>query len=154
MTTTLAEFTTKIIGDKRRWRAYQARTRQLPEPYRKTIKALERYLLRFGPADADQAATAFEDLATRFEQAAAAGTPVREIVGDNPVDFAKAYVRQYADAGLSAPQRERLIAEIAGDNPAVFDAFLLDYARGGWVARERQRLTKAVDRADAPAGHR
>ncbi|MFC7621553.1 DUF1048 domain-containing protein [Microlunatus sp. GCM10028923] len=152
MTTTIAEFTTKVIGDKRRWRAYKARTRQLPEPYRRTIKALERYLLRFGPADADQAATAFENLATRFEQAAAAGTPVREIVGDNPVTFVKAYLQPYTDGGLSAEERERLISEIAGDNPVVFDAFLQDYARGGWVAKERKRLTKAVDRADVPAG--
>lgn len=152
MTTTIAEFTTKVIGDKRRWRAYKARTRQLPEPYRKTIKALERYLLRFGPADADQAATVFEDLATRFEQAAAAGTPVREIVGANPVDFAKGYVRQHTDGGLSAQERERLISEITGDHPEVFDAFLQDYAKGSWVAREQKRLTKAVDRTDAPAG--
>jgi DNA-binding ferritin-like protein (Dps family) len=152
MTTTIAEFTTKVIGDKRRWRAYKARTRQLPEPYRKAIKALERYLLRFGPADADQAATAFEDLATRFEQAAAAGTPVREIVGENPVDFAKGYVRQHTASGLSDQERERLISEITGDHPEVFDAFLQDYAKGSWVAREQQRLTKAVDRADAPAG--
>lgn len=152
MTTTIAEFTTKVIGDKRRWRAYQARTKQLPEPYRKAIKATERYLLRFGPADADQAATMFEALATRFEQAAAAGTSVRDLAGENPVEFVKTFHQQHAEGGLSVRDRERLIGEIAGDNPALFDAFLQDYAKGGWAARERKRLTKAVNRADEAAG--
>ena len=33
----------KMIGDKRRWRQYKARTRQLPENYRTAIDAVERY---------------------------------------------------------------------------------------------------------------
>ncbi len=34
LTTTIAEFTTRLIGGKRRRRAYKARTRQLPATYR------------------------------------------------------------------------------------------------------------------------
>ena len=30
----ISGFTSKVIGDKRRWREYKARTRQLPENYR------------------------------------------------------------------------------------------------------------------------
>ena len=36
-----------------------------------------------------------EDLVDLFEQSAASGTPVREIVGDDPVEFADAFLRNY-----------------------------------------------------------
>ena len=35
-----------------------------------------------------------EDLADLFEQAAADGTPIREIVGDDPVEFVEAFARE------------------------------------------------------------
>jgi DNA-binding ferritin-like protein (Dps family) len=115
MTMGISDFTTKVIGDKRRWRAYKARTRQLPTNYRTTVDAIERYLMYFGSADGDSAASMFEDLADLFEQAAADGTPIREIVGEDPVEFV--------------------------------EAFLQNYSKGGWVTRERERLTDAIDRA-------
>lgn len=147
---TISEFTVKVIGDKRRWRAYKARTRQLPATYRTTVKGLERYLLRFGPADADTAASMFEDLVTRFEQAAAAGTPVREIVGANPDEFVKAFLQHYSKGGgLPSQERERLISEIVDENPVVFEAFLQEYAKGGWVGKERKRLNRTIERAEA-----
>ena len=146
---TISEITTKLIGDKRRWNAYKARTRQLPAAYRTTIKALERYLLRFGPADADTAATMFEDLATRFEQAAAGKTPVREIVGDDPVEFAKTLIKDDPRGGaMDTQEREKLINAMVDEHPAVFEAFLKDYAKGGWAGRERQRLINSVARAE------
>jgi DNA-binding ferritin-like protein (Dps family) len=111
----ISEFASKMIGDKRRWREYKARTRRLPENYRAAVDALERYLMYFGSADADSAASMFEDLADLFEQAAAQGTPIREIVGDDPVEFV--------------------------------ETFIQSYSKGGWVGRERERLTKAIDRA-------
>ena len=42
--TMFSEFINKVVGDKRRWRAYKARTRALPDNYRATVEALERYL--------------------------------------------------------------------------------------------------------------
>ncbi|HQY34863.1 DUF1048 domain-containing protein [Actinotalea sp.] len=108
-----------VIGDKRRWRAYKARTSRLPESHRAAVEALERYVMYFGPADGGSAATMFEDLADLFEQAAADGTPVRVIVGEDPVDFA--------------------------------EVFLQNYAKGGWVSRERERLTAAIERAEREA---
>jgi DNA-binding ferritin-like protein (Dps family) len=38
-----------------------------------------------------------EDLADLFEQGAASGTPVREIVGEDPVEFADAFLRNYPE---------------------------------------------------------
>jgi len=110
----ILDFASKVIGDKRRWREYKARTRQLPANYRTAVEALERYLMYLGAADGDNAASMFEDLADLFEQAAADGTPIRAIVGENPVEF--------------------------------IEAFLQNYSKGGWVTRERERLTNAIDR--------
>ena len=62
-------FISKVIGAKRRWRAYKARVEQLPENYRTAVDAIERYLMYFGPVDGDSAASMFEDLADLFEQA-------------------------------------------------------------------------------------
>jgi DNA-binding ferritin-like protein (Dps family) len=113
MTMSISRFTSKVVGDKRRWREYKARTRQLPENYRTAIDALERYLMYFGPADGDSAASMFEDLADLFEQAAADGTPIREIVGEDPVEFVEAFLQNYSKGGWVTRERERLVNAIA-----------------------------------------
>jgi len=111
----ISDFTSKVVGDKRRWRQYKARTRQLPANYHTAIEALERYLMYFGSiTNGDLMATMLEDLADLFEQSAADGTPIRAIVGDDPVEFA--------------------------------EAFLQNYSEGQWINKERERLTKTIDR--------
>jgi DNA-binding ferritin-like protein (Dps family) len=105
-------FISKVIGDKRRWREYKARVKQLPPDYRSAVDAIERYLMYFGVLDADSAISLFDDVADLFEQAAADGTPIREIVGDDPVEFVDALVRNYDKGGYVAKERERLIKGI------------------------------------------
>jgi DNA-binding ferritin-like protein (Dps family) len=109
MTVFISKFITKVIGDKRRWRQYQARTRQLPPSYRTAIEAVERYLMRSAiPESGDSFMAMFEDLADLFEQAGADGTPIREIVGDDPVEFAEAFLRNYSKPGWNTGERDRL----------------------------------------------
>jgi DNA-binding ferritin-like protein (Dps family) len=106
-------FISKVIGPKRRWRAYKARVRQLPENYRTAVDAIERYLMHFVPADGDSAASEFEDLADLFERAAADGTPIGAIVGDDPVEFVEAFAQNYTKGGYVPDRaRERLISAI------------------------------------------
>jgi len=110
----------KLIGDKRRWRRYKARVRQLPPNYRAAVDAIERYLMHFGSLDADNAASLFEDVADLFERAAADGTPIREIVGDDPVEFVDALVRNYSKGGYVDREQKRLtdaIDRAAGEDP-------------------------------------
>jgi len=112
----------KMIGEKRRWRQYKARTRQLPPSYRTAADALERYLMCFGPGDGASAASMFEDLADLFEQGAAHGTPIREIVGEDPVEFAEAFLRNYPEGQWISRERERLASAIeraAGEDTGV-----------------------------------
>jgi DNA-binding ferritin-like protein (Dps family) len=113
MTMSISKVTSKMISDKRRWRAYKARSRQLSENYRTAVDAIERYLLYFGPADGDSAASMFEDLADLFEQAAADGTPVRAVVGEDPVEFVEAFLQNYTKGGWVTRERERLVDAIA-----------------------------------------
>lgn len=113
-------FIDKLIGDKRQWREYRARVKRLPDGYREAVDALQRYLMYFGGADGAAAGRMFDDLIDLFERAAADGVPVRDVVGENPVEF--------------------------------MDAFIENYDKGGWVTRERARLTKAIDRAVGEAG--
>jgi DNA-binding ferritin-like protein (Dps family) len=106
-------FIAKVIGPKRRWRAYKARVRQLPENYRMTVEAIERYLNYCGGlVDATSIESLLEDIADLFERAAADGTPIREIVGEDPVEFVAALVRNYEQGGYIKRERERLINAI------------------------------------------
>ena len=106
-------FISKVIGPKRRWRAYKARVKALPASYRTTVEAIERYLMHFGPMDGDSAASVLEDVADLFERAAADGTPIREIVGEDPVEFVEALVGNYEKGGYVTRERERLTDAIA-----------------------------------------
>lgn len=108
----ISGFISKVIGDKRRWRQYKARVRNLPPNYRSAVDAIERYLMYFGSLDADSAASLFEDVADLFERAAADGTPIREIVGEDPVEFVEALIRNYSKGGYIDRERERLINAI------------------------------------------
>lgn len=101
------------LGDKRRWRAYKARVAALPEPYRRATQAIERYLTYYGSiVKGDVIVTMADDLADLFEQAVVDATPVRTIVGDDPVAFAEDFLRTYADGQWINKERRRLIEAI------------------------------------------
>ena len=68
--------------------------------------------MHLGPADGESAAAMFDDLADLFEASAADGTPIREIVGEDPVEFAEAFLRNYREGGWITRERERLIGAI------------------------------------------
>jgi DNA-binding ferritin-like protein (Dps family) len=111
----------KMIADKMRYRQYKARTARLPTSYHTALEALERYLMYFGSiTDADLMMTMLDDLADLFEQSAADGTAIRSIVGQDPVEFAEAFLQNYSEGQWINKERERLrktIDRVAGDQP-------------------------------------
>jgi DNA-binding ferritin-like protein (Dps family) len=113
----LLELVVGSLDDKKRWKQYKARVRALPDGYRESAQAVERYLMHLGtvPSDGARLLAMFDDLAVLFEQAAADGTPVRDIVGEDPVDFVTEFMSNYAD--------------------------------GTWIDREQARLKKSMDDA-------
>ncbi len=106
----ISKFISTVVGPKRRWWAYKARVRQLPASYRTAVEALERYLMYVGLVD--DPTSMFEDIAELFEQSAARGTPVREVVGDDPVEFVEAFMRNYGEGHWRIRERERLVSAI------------------------------------------
>jgi len=100
------------IEQKRRYRQYKVRTKQLPANYHTAIEALERYLMFFGPGNGGNIMAMLEDLADLFEQSVANGTPVRAIVGNEPVEFAEAFLRNYPEGQWISRERERLTSAI------------------------------------------
>ncbi|HEX6246705.1 MAG TPA: DUF1048 domain-containing protein [Nocardioidaceae bacterium] len=107
-------FISRMFDEKRRWWRYKARKEQLPGSYRTAIDALERYFTYFGGiVKGDILMSMLEDLADLFEQSAASGTPIRAIVGEDPVQFAEDFVRNYSEGQWINKERERLNSAIA-----------------------------------------
>jgi DNA-binding ferritin-like protein (Dps family) len=107
----------KITGSleqKKRYRQYKARCERLPQNYRTAIEALDRYLMHFGSiTDGEVMLSMLDDLADLFEQSAADGTPVRTVVGEDPVEFAESFLRNYSEGQWINKERERLTEAIA-----------------------------------------
>jgi DNA-binding ferritin-like protein (Dps family) len=107
-----AKWIESVIGSleqKKQYRQYKARIDALPEPYHAVAKALERYLMYCGGVvDGDTLITMFGDFADLWERAAADGTPVRAIVGDDPVEFAETFAGAYTGRKWLDKERARL----------------------------------------------
>ena len=103
------ETLTGSLDQKKQYRRYKARLEGLPEPHRTVAKAIERYLLASAlVTDGDTIVTMFGDLADLWERAAVDGTPVREIVGADPVEFAENFARAYSGKQWLDKERARL----------------------------------------------
>jgi DNA-binding ferritin-like protein (Dps family) len=111
-----AKWMEKVLGpleQKRRYRQRKARAAQLPANYREALDALERYLTHFGLiSKGDILLSMLDDLLDLFEQSAANRTPVRAIVGDDPVQFAEAFLQNYSEGQWINKERERLVSAI------------------------------------------
>jgi DNA-binding ferritin-like protein (Dps family) len=107
------EQVTGSLEQKKQYRQYKARTKQLPANYRAAIDALERYLTYFGAiTKGETLVKMLEDLADLFEQSAASGTPVREVVGEDPIEFAETFLQNYSEGQWINKERKRLTEAI------------------------------------------
>ncbi|UKA53393.1 DUF1048 domain-containing protein [Arthrobacter sp. FW305-BF8] len=103
------EQVTGSLEQKKQYKQYKARTKQLPANYRTAIEALERYLTYFGAiTKGETLVKMLEDLADLFEQSAANGAPIRDIVGDDPVEFAETFLQNYSEGQWINKERKRL----------------------------------------------
>ncbi|GAA4378789.1 DUF1048 domain-containing protein [Agromyces bauzanensis] len=110
------ETVTGSLEQKKQYRQYKARIEALPEPYRAAAKAIDRYFMYAGGiTDGDTLVTMLGDSADLWERAAVDGTPVRDIVGDDPVEFAEAFAAAYSGKQWIDKERARL-------NKAIDDA--------------------------------
>ncbi len=107
------EKVTGSLEEKKQYKQYKARRDGLPDGYREAATALERYLMYYGTlSQGDVMITMLGDLADLFEQSAADGTPIREVVGDDPVEFAEDFMRNYTAGQWINKERARLVRAI------------------------------------------
>ena len=110
-----AKWIEKVTGpleDKKRYRQTKARAEQLPPGYRTAVDAVQRYLMYAVGGDGAGVVTMYEDLVDLFEQSAASGTPVRDVVGEDPVEFVEAFVANYPQGQWRVRERNRLVDAI------------------------------------------
>ena len=107
------EAVTGSLEQKKRYKQYRARIEALPEPYRGVAKALQRYFMYYGGViDGETVLKMSRDFVDLWERAAADGTPVRAIVGENPVEFAETFVQAYSGRQWIDKERARLTRAI------------------------------------------
>ncbi|TDC17739.1 DUF1048 domain-containing protein [Kribbella albertanoniae] len=88
-----------IIEGKRQWRAHVARVKALPPDYQIVYQEIQRYLFKVGPVDLVDGQL-LQELVDFFEQGAASGRGVLQLIGTDVAAFADDLVkdsRTYAD---------------------------------------------------------
>ena len=109
MATRWIELVTGSLEQKKQYRQYKARIEALPEPYGSAAKAFQRYFMYYGGVtDGATIITMMGDFVELWERAAADGTPVRAIVGENPVEFAETLAQAYTGKQWIDKERARL----------------------------------------------
>ena len=107
------ETLTGSLEQKKQYREYKERIEALPEPYGTAAKALQRYFIYYGGVtDGETALTMTGDFVELWERAAADGTPLREIVGEDPVEFAETFAQAYSGKQWIDKERARLTKAI------------------------------------------
>ena len=114
MAKNLLELVVGDLEDKKQYRQYRARVKALPPGYREAAAALERYAMNLGPTDDGAALVAMlADLADLLERSAADGVRIRDLVGEDPVEFAEAFIANYGGGSWIRKERARLTGAIA-----------------------------------------
>jgi DNA-binding ferritin-like protein (Dps family) len=107
------EALTGSLEQKKQYRDAKKRIDALPEPYRSVANAQHRYTMYYGGiTDGDILVQIFLDLADLWERASIDGTPVADIVGADPVEFAEAYAQAYGGVHWIDKERARLIKAV------------------------------------------
>lgn len=88
-----------IIEGKKQWRAHLARVKALPPDYQIVYKEIQRYFFKVGPVDLSDGRL-LSGIVDFFEEGAAAGKGVLELIGNDVAAFSDDLVkdsRTYAD---------------------------------------------------------
>lgn len=109
MAKNLIELVVGSIDEKKAWRAAKARQKELASPYREASEAIERYVMSTaGVVDGATLVDMIQDLLEMFERAAADGTPVSALLGEDPVEFAEEFIASYRGKKWTDKERAKL----------------------------------------------
>lgn len=88
-----------IIEGKRQWRAHLARVKALPADYQIVYLEMQKYFFKVGPVDLSEG-NLLAEIVDFFEEGAASGKGVIELIGDDVAAFADGLIkdsRTYAE---------------------------------------------------------
>ncbi|GAB2781638.1 DUF1048 domain-containing protein [Amycolatopsis magusensis] len=96
-----------IIEGKKQWRAHLARVKALPPDYQIVYKESQKYFFKVGPVDLVEG-TLLSGIVDFFEEGAASGKGVLELIGDDVAAFCDDLIkdsRTYAEIYQEAESR-------------------------------------------------
>ena len=96
----------KMIQEKREYRAYKKRVNELPEEYRKAMKAIESYLWNF--AKGSGMFQLLQNILEMFENSASDGLSVRDVVGNDIAEFADSLLAEFPEETWMDKMRNKL----------------------------------------------
>lgn len=97
-----------IIEGKREWRAHVARVKALPSGYRIVYEEMQKYLFKVGPVSLTEGGL-LSEIVDFFEEGAAAGTGVMDLIGPDVAAFCDALIGDaptYADLYQQSRRRK------------------------------------------------
>ena len=78
---------TKIIGDKKQWKAMEARANALPRDYRIVYGEMKSYMWRFTAGDGMDIVAVLQDVLVLFETSAAQDKSAMDVIGQDVAAF-------------------------------------------------------------------
>jgi len=78
---------TKILGDKKEWKAMEARANVLPRDFRLVYGEMKSYMWRFTAGDGMDIVAILKDVLGLFETSAAQGKSVLDVTGEDVAAF-------------------------------------------------------------------
>ncbi|MGM0877849.1 DUF1048 domain-containing protein [Metabacillus sediminilitoris] len=96
----------KMIQEKREFRAYQKRVNELPEEYKKAMKAIENYMWNF--AKGSGMFELLKNILEMFENSASDGLSVRDVVGNDIAEFADSFLAEFPEETWIDKLRKKL----------------------------------------------
>lgn len=87
------DFLKKILGDKKEWRAMEARAQALPGDYRIVYTEMQKYLWKFTAGDGMEIIAILKDVLGLFETGAADGRRALEVTGEDVAAFCDELLR-------------------------------------------------------------
>jgi DNA-binding ferritin-like protein (Dps family) len=101
----VTNFLKKLIGDKKEWRAMEARASALPRDYRVVYAEIKKYMFKFTAGNGMDTVAILQDLLALFETGAADGKRALEVTGEDVAAFcdellrhASTYTRNWHEA--------------------------------------------------------
>ncbi|MED4235852.1 DUF1048 domain-containing protein [Priestia megaterium] len=100
----------KMIGEKREYRVYKERVNELPEEYKKAMKAIESYMWNF--AKGAGMLELLKNILEMFENSASDGLNVRDVVGNDIAEFADSFLAEFPEETWIDKLRNKLRGSI------------------------------------------